>query len=150
MTKPQYGEPWRSQGDAVDNVRGCCISHWHGDVARQNRAVACVNALAGLNPEAVKRRLEERDELLGVLKAIDRAAKLPLLVGMARRNRQGRGTAMIRCKTGATIDFVNVIDGVLMRITNSGRFGERLTIELDNANAVHLHEAIAECCPPPR
>lgn len=57
---------------------------------------------------------------------------------------------MIRCKTGATVDFVNLIDGILLRVTNPGHLGETLTIEFDNENAIRLHEAIAEYCPPPR
>lgn len=85
MTKPQYGEPWRwaEEGDdywSLDNNEGGSIltatSDRDGSLsldvfkADADRIVACVNALAGREPEAVKQQLEQRDELLEAAKEV--------------------------------------------------------------------------------
>ncbi len=79
MTEPQYGEPWTREGQPATQYilsggRNAC--EWIGRPQELNRAVACVNALAGLNPDDVKRRLEERDELLEWFNRLDHAYAL--------------------------------------------------------------------------
>ncbi len=103
--KGDYGEPWRWVGcDTSCDVEGCehdetttlrlesksgyiLNTDVFGGVAfpligdeDQVRIVACVNALAGRDPETVKRQLEERDKLLAMCKA---------LVDHERTNRYG-------------------------------------------------------------
>lgn len=85
MTASQHGEPWRSElypdadihgkiGFVQDSNDGYLIvAECVGQLEQMERIVACVNALAGRNPEDVKRRLEERDELLRVCKAMAEA-----------------------------------------------------------------------------
>ncbi|KKK51153.1 hypothetical protein LCGC14_3117840 [marine sediment metagenome] len=74
--KGDCGEPWRKtiNGDpsllADNGDIACECSRYHKDKGYAERIVACVNALAGLNPDDVKRRLEERDELLAACKLL--------------------------------------------------------------------------------
>jgi len=88
MSEPKYGEPWKWVTDLDDGLDGIvlanlnCIAHDSDTVSlpELHRAVACVNALAGRDPETVKRQLEERDKLLAMCKA---------LVDHERTNRYG-------------------------------------------------------------
>lgn len=75
MSKGQYGEPWRAapyqaivsaeKGPVMGEI---CGRHGWTDDADKMRAVACVNALDGLNPEALAGVLEAAEALLTTLR----------------------------------------------------------------------------------
>jgi len=61
MTKPQYGEPWKWGDEGVDIVCKSDGQEVLAGIVEEKfslRAMLCVNALAGLNPEAVRELLE--------------------------------------------------------------------------------------------
>lgn len=92
MNASKHGEPWSWNEEnehegfdllMADGTHIVTVDYWKCEVAGVNyghhiccgdaeadRIVACVNALAGQDPETVKRRLEERDELLAAAKSI--------------------------------------------------------------------------------
>lgn len=105
MSEPKYGEPWlKTNGprhsDIIKTRTGDIVCECYGWASGRydERAVACVNALAGLDPTTVKRRLEERDELLAACKIC--ASSLELL---ALAHEDGASDA----QTWATVDSAN-------------------------------------------
>ncbi len=81
MSKGEFGEPWYFEDGEVYTVDDDQVLTGTFCGARlgadwRDRAIACVNALAGRDPAAIEQRLAERDELLaaakGMLIAIDK------------------------------------------------------------------------------
>lgn len=70
MSESTYGEPWKREGDWIVDSLGHVPFDGFAGMDLDNHIVACVNALAGLDPEAIQRQLEEREELLEALKSI--------------------------------------------------------------------------------
>ncbi len=71
MSKGEFGEPWeKTKGagyaDILVTSQGTivCETYSHKSVRLDERAIACVNALAGRDPALVQRQLEEREGLL--------------------------------------------------------------------------------------
>lgn len=71
MSKGEFGEPWAIFDSksmiVVDRNNRLVSESWSRPTERQ-RAVSCVNALAGRDPALVQRQLEQRDELLAAAK----------------------------------------------------------------------------------
>ncbi len=76
MSKGEFGEPWVRDGNRIlcgnegPGWEDFCLEVAEARYANRglSRAVACVNALAGRDPEAIAQRLAERDELLAAAK----------------------------------------------------------------------------------
>lgn len=64
MNKGQYGEPWRFDATLIYEDDGSPVPY-----ASRPRIVACVNALAGKNPDALARFVFQAKMALGVLEA---------------------------------------------------------------------------------
>ena len=89
MSEPKYGEPWRHASDIGNDLEA--ISKANGDIVSADwlteslpdlhRVIACVNALAGLNPEAV-------GDLLAVCKVICNRLHNPSYELPQERNRE--------------------------------------------------------------
>ena len=65
-----YGEPWVNDGCSdVDNAAGVNLAQFWAD-NDCDRAVACVNACAGLNPDAVPELVKACEGAVGVLEMV--------------------------------------------------------------------------------
>ncbi len=73
MTEPKYGEPWAkgASADTYPIIEGgsdivCQCSRYHEAKGYSDRIIACVNACAGINPEAVPMMREACEQLASI------------------------------------------------------------------------------------